>query len=295
MLNLPSPTAVICHDAGSANLIISWLKADSGVKVQAYMQGPAAQLWDNAFPHQPLCDSLHNALHGARTLLSGTGWASDLEHNARQIASTRSIRNIAVLDHWVNYVPRFEREGVLHWPDEIWVADSYALELAQHTLPGIQVRQLENIYLNDQVSRIGAPPANGTVLVMLEPVRNSWGRDRQGEFQALDYLIEHLDYIYPDGVTKVILRQHPSEPPGKYRAMLEHNSLLQMDTSRDVAAAVSQADVVAGVESFSLTIALAAGRPVYTSLPPWAPELRLPQTGIRQIRHLVPLLNPNRC
>jgi hypothetical protein len=55
-----------------------------------------------------------------------------------------------------------------------------------------------------------------------------------------------------------------------------------------MAAAISQADIVAGVESFALTLALAAGRTVYSSLPPWAPALRLPQEGIRQIRRLYP-------
>lgn len=285
MLELATPTAVVCHDAGAANLILGWLKAGGGdTEVRAFMQGPAEALWRTAFPRQPLCGSLEEALDGVQTLLSGTGWASALEHQARQVAHARSMRSVAVLDHWVNYAARFEREGQVQWPSEVWVADAYALALVRQVLPGLPVRQLDNLYLNAQVARIGAAPGDGTVLVVLEPVRNTWGRDREGEFQALDYLFACLDRLWP-GVAQVLLRQHPSEPSGKYQSWLSRYPVARMDTSRDVAAAINLADVVVGVESFALTIALAAGRPVYSSLPPWAPPLRLPHTGIQQIRH----------
>lgn len=289
MLDLATPTAVVCHDAGATNLILGWLKAGGGTAVRAFMQGPAATLWRAAFPEQPLCVSLEEALDGAQALLSGTGWASALEHQARQMAHARGIRSVAVLDHWVNYAPRFEREGQVQWPDDVWVADAYALALARQALPGLPARQLDNLYLAAQVSHIGPAPGDGTVLVVLEPVRNAWGRDREGEFQALDYLFEHLGLLWPAGVAQVLLRPHPSESPDKYQAWLTRHPVARMDTSVDVAAAISRADVVVGVESFALTIALAAGRPVYSSLPPWAPAFRLPHAGIQQIRHLSPL------
>lgn len=287
MLKLSVPTALVCHDAGATNIIIGWLKASAGTApLQAFMQGPAAQLWNTAFPEHPICGSLDEALEGAQTLLSGTGWASELEHKARQVAFSRGVYNVAVLDHWVNYFQRFERAGQVQLPDEVWVADPYALELAQSHLPGLPVRQFDNLYLNAQVASVGEAPGNGTILVVLEPVRNTWGKDREGEFQALDYIFDHIDKLWPEDVTRVLLRQHPSEPLDKYQAWLVRHSVVHMDSSRDVAAAISQADLVVGLESFALTIALAAGRPVFSGLPPWAPALRLPQKGIQQIRHM---------
>lgn len=289
MLDLATPIAVVCHDAGATNLILGWLKAVGGTAVRAFMQGPAAALWRATFPELPLCGSLEESLDGAQSLLSGTGWASAVEHQARQIAHARGLYSVAVLDHWVNYALRFERDGQVQWPNEVWVADADALVLARRALPGMLVRQLDNLYLAAQVRNIGPAPGDGTVLVVLEPVRNTWGMDREGEFQALDYLFEHLGRLWPAGVAKVMLRPHPSESPDKYRAWLAHLPLVRMDTSADVGAAISRADVVVGVESFALTIALAAGRPVFSSLPPWAPALRLPHAGIQQIRHLSPI------
>ena len=286
MINARGPLAVVCHDAGATNLILSWLSSDSSLEVRAFMRGPAADLWRIAFPKAALCSSLEEALDGAQTLLSGTGWASLLEHEARQKAKANGIFSVAVLDHWVNYSERFELDGLVQLPDEIWVADAYALELAQKTFPSLLIRQMDNLYLKTQVAKVGKAPGDGTVLVLMEPVRDSWGLEREGEFQALDFLFENFDRLWPGSTAKVLLRPHPSEPASKYQAWLERHSQVCLDWSLDVATAISRADFVVGLESFALTIALEAGRPVYSSLPPWAPELRLPQVGIQQIRYL---------
>ena len=285
MHGLSSPVAVVAHDAGATNLILAWLKAWGGV-VRAYMQGPAAELWRVAFPNAPLCASLDETLAGAASLVSGTGWASKLEHEARVLASSMNVHMVAVLDHWVNYPPRFERDGQVQFPDELWVADEYAKRIAEEVLPRIPVRQFENLYLTAQVARVRSAPAQGSVLYVLEPVRQTWGRDVEGEFQALDFALAHLDDLLPGGVGRILLRPHPSESPDKYHHYLARDSRIHMDTSADMAEALSRTDVVVGVESFALTLALGAGRPVYSSLPPWAPALRLPHAGIRQIRHL---------
>jgi hypothetical protein len=285
MLKITCPTAVVCHDAGATNLILGWLQAGICSDVRAFMQGPAVNLWSSTFPNQHQCNSLEDALSGAQILISGTGWASSLEHQARKLAHDRGIRSVAVLDHWVNYPERFEREGEVQLPSEIWVADTYALDVAQKILPDIPVYQLENLYLKTQVTHINPAPCTDTILVVLEPVRNTWGHDREGEFQALDYFFDSLDSLWPN-VKQVLLRPHPSESSSKYKSWLGRYSIARMDTSGDVATAISRADVVVGVESFALVIALSAGRPVYSTLPPWAPALRLPHTGIQQIRYL---------
>jgi len=285
MHGLDGPIAVVAHDAGATNLIISWLKAWGG-GVRAHVQGPAAKLWFEAFPDQPVYSELDETLKGAVTLVSGTGWASSLEHEARMYACSMGLRSVAVLDHWVNYLPRFERDGIVQWPDELWVADDWARRIAEELFPGIPLRQFENSYLQTQVAMVKPAPGEGNLLYLLEPIRQTWGRQMDGEFQALDFALAHVDDLLPKGVSKIILRPHPSESPDKYSDYLLLNQRIKLDTSADLAQALSFADVVVGVESFALTLALAAGRPVYSSLPPWAPPLRLPHTDIQQIRHL---------
>jgi hypothetical protein len=286
---LSGRAAVVAHDAGAANVIVSWLMAESQVEVSVFMQGPAELIWRRAFPGRRLFSSIGGVLEGSNTLISGTGWSSDLEHNSRVAARSIGVRNVAVIDHWVNYTSRFERNGVVQLPDEVWVCDADARVLAEHALPGVPVRQWANLYLAEQLRSLGPPPGSGTLLVILEPTRDTWGRSICGEFQALDYLFEHLEWLMPAGAVEVLLRPHPSESADKYQRWLTFDPRVLIDTSPDVSSAISRADVVVGLESVALTIALAAGRPVFSSLPPWAPPLRLPQSGIREIRHMVQL------
>jgi hypothetical protein len=287
MTDWPLPTAVVAHDAGAANLIIAWVKA-WGWPVRACVRGPALELWEQAFPAQPTWATPEEAMGGCLSLLTGTGWASTLEHDARREGRLRGLRVAAVVDHWINYLPRFERAGETVWPNELWVADDWAAQIARHAFPSLPIRQFENLYLQAQVALVAPPPGDGSLLYVLEPVRNDWGRGMEGEFQALEYFLANRHVLERCPISRILLRPHPSDPAGKYARYLDAGSQIELDRSRDMADALNQADMVAGVESFALTLALAAGRTVYSSLPPWAPALRLPQEGIRQIRLLSP-------
>ena len=154
------------------------------------MHGPAAALWQARFGAVPTVD-LEDAMADAASVLTGTGWASDLEHRARKAARDRGLRSAAVIDHWINYRGRFVRGADEVLPDEIWVTDDDALDIAKSEFSGVEVRSMPNLYLQ-QVSR--APPLRPDdrgILFFAEPVQSAWGRDRPGEFQALDYFIEH--------------------------------------------------------------------------------------------------------
>ena len=94
---IKSPLAVVCHDAGAANLIVEWLKDYSG-ELRVCMEGPARVIWRKHFPDKKLIP-INRVIKDSTTLLSGTGWA-DLEHSARIDAKIRGIKSIAVIDHW---------------------------------------------------------------------------------------------------------------------------------------------------------------------------------------------------
>jgi hypothetical protein len=280
---LPKPLAVVCHDAGSANIIKYWFQ-DNSEGVQFFLYGPAKNIWGLS-TSQVFFDVELN-LDNFGCLVSGTSWASSVEHIARIQASLLGIKSIAVLDHWVNYLSRFEKNGFARLPDELWVADDVAYKIAKETFPSVEVHSFTNMYLNAQVSKVAKPPQNGTLLYTLEPVRNTWGKNSPGEFQALDYALKNLDKLSSSKINRIILRLHPSEPVEKYSDYITKDSRIIIDSSHDLSGALSQSDLVVGVESFALVVALAAGRPVFSSLPPWAPAIRLPQREIKQIRYL---------
>jgi len=294
-----SPVAVVCHDAGAANLVFAWLRdwARCGLldlyEFRLVLRGPAQVAWQAravALPNMQLHTELHPALAGAHCVLTGTGWASSLEHDARKLASLQHIPSIAVIDHWVNYQPRFERAGEVVLPDTIWVSDPYAADMATQIFKGIPVIELPNFYLQDMVKAI--PPVDPNclnVLYVLEPIRNDWGTGHAGEFQALDFFAQHVVEMVGTQPVHISLRPHPSDAPGKYDAWIQAHSHLNvgLDKQLTLNQAIKHAKWVVGAETFAMVVADAAGRQTYSSLPPWAHRSSLPQASIKHLRDLV--------
>lgn len=284
LIDLPSPITVVCHDAGGANLILSWLENWNG-ESYLHMEGAAANIFRN-FSHSIDFSRLNLSLKKSKALITGTGWGSNLEHEARIMASEMGVYNISVLDHWVNYRERFIRSGKLQLPDEIWVTDKDAFILASDIFPEIPIFIKPNYYLRKQLALISSPPKKNHVLYLLEPVRSKWGGRILGEYQALEYALEQLILITGNNDFKLFLRPHPSESLSKYQKYVDLFPNIEFDSHGNIASAISNADIVIGVETYGLIIANASGRRVYSSLPPWAPQLRLPHSGIIQLRDL---------
>lgn len=291
----PRP-AIVLHDAGAANLVIGWLADRLPAGARVHVAGPAEGLWRQRFPDAPPVADLPATLAGATGLLSGTGWASALEHQARAGWRGAQGRSIAAVDHWVNYRERFVRSGETVLPDEIWVGDSHAQAIARRDLPTVAVKQFRNVYLASHVAAVRAArarmarPERPHLLYALEPIRLPWRSSdpRPGEFQALDYLFAALDRIGLGDGCGLALRPHPSDPEGKYDAWLAAaGPRAWLDATKPLAEAIAGAVAVAGCESFVLVIAEAAGVRTISTLPPWGHRLRLPQPGIERLAALL--------
>ncbi|MBN8811831.1 MULTISPECIES: hypothetical protein [unclassified Sphingomonas] len=278
--------AIVAHDAGAANHIFSWIGGEGGT-YRVLVEGVAARLWVQRFGTAPAEMMLDAVLRDVDFVVTGTGWASDLEHAARKQARALGLRTAAVVDHWVNYRERFVRDGEEVLPDEIWVTDEYALAEARRRLDGVPIVLKPNWYLAEQVAAAGPPAVQGDLLFVAEPARDDWGRGNAGEFQTLDFLWAHRDVAGINAGVAMRIRPHPSDPPGKYDAWIAAHPGSRLDHSRDMGEALRSALWVAGLQSYALVIALASGRPAICALPPWAPPNRLPHTGLLKLRDVI--------
>jgi hypothetical protein len=296
-INLPKYVSVVCHDAGAANHIFSWIKAELSVREdfidnwQVLLGGPAAKLWvDYGLPECNLCQCFDQVLNGASLLLCGTGWASNLEYDAIQLAHTREIHSVAVVDHWTNYRARFIRGETENLPNEIWVTDEYAMELAYSEFPNIDIIQMPNIYLEntvDSVHTMETMSGNGNnILYVLEPIREVWGESLlKGEFQALNYFAKKIYSIASGEDLAVRLRHHPSDAVGKYDLWVKNqiNLNVEVDSEKSLEASLAWSDIVVGCQTYAMVIALAAGKKVFTSIPPYATPCILPHKEILKL------------
>lgn len=308
------PLTVVAHDAGAANHIFAWL---SNERPTVCLAGPAQALWQAHIQktarlpdsrlglplerdsEQPflLESALVAALADAATVITGTGWESNLEHDARKLARERGIHSIAVIDHWTNYADRFVRNGETVLPDEIWVSDSYAADIARLNFPTVSVVQQDNVYLSGLVAEVesrqlpAAKHGNDRVLYVLEPIRHIWGELAEpGEFLALDYFMAQRHRAQVSVDAEIRLRPHPSEPIGKYDAWLARRGdpRVSLDQSASLADALAWSNIVAGCQTYAMVLALACGRKVLSTIPAWAPPCALPHQGIEKIAQLDP-------
>lgn len=284
---LPRPYAVAIHDAGAANMIAAWAAAASHPPDRVLVAGPAGAIWQQRFGKGAAIHDDPKALDAMACLVTGTGWASDFEHRARVAAARAKMQSIAVVDHWVNYEARFEREARVQMPDAIWVGDQDARRIASEVFPGHPIEQHPNLYLEEQASQAGPLPEDGDILFVMEPTHSVWGRGEPGEFQALDYLLTNGANVGVSPRAPIRLRPHPSDPVGKYDAWLSRHPRARLDPSLDMASALAPARWVVGLHSVGLVIALAAGRETISALPPWAPPCVLPHMGIIKLADAV--------
>lgn len=278
--SLTTDYAVAIHDAGAANMIAAWVAAASTPPKVVIAQGPARAIWEQRFGTTPLVEDDVELIAFAGTLISGTGWASDLEHRARIEAAELRMASIAVIDHWVNYAMRFEREGHAQLPDTIWVGDTDAARVARETFAHTIIEQHPNLYLDQQARDAGPTPQDGDALFLSEPARSDWGAGMPGEFQALDHFMERRQSAGIPVGTSIRIRPHPSDNKGKYDDWIARHPSARLDQSRDMAAALRGARWVVGLNSAGLVIALEAGRETISALPPHAPPCVLPHRGI---------------
>ena len=276
--------SIVAHDAGGANILIEMLLQERIRNIQVFMDGPARILWDVAYPDISCYESLESAIITSDLLITGSGWASRTEHRALAIARAHNIECITVLDHWVNYAERFIRNGEQILPDQFWVTDSYALEIAKKTFLERTILQIPNYYLERQLRDVDlSVKANPKeLLYVLEPMRSNWGGGSPGEFQALDFFMQKISCLGLPKDILIILRPHPSDSSEKYDGWirLHSNINVHIDRSINISNSLSRATWVVGCESFALVLGLMAGKIIYCSLPPWAPACRLPHAGI---------------
>lgn len=132
-------TLAVCHDAGGARTLIpvaNELK-HRGMPIKVVTAGPSIPIWRkecSSLSAVEVSDSMTvpEAVQLLKeyepdTLLSASGLYNQIEHTFRLAAQTLHIRSLAVLDSWLNYGERFQREAngaaVICRPDTVCVID----------------------------------------------------------------------------------------------------------------------------------------------------------------------------
>lgn len=291
-------TAIVCHDAGGAEILSDYVLVNSDQYVYV-LEGPALLIFGKKIDGIETV-SLPTSVALADELLCGTSWASDLEYNAIAAFSKAGKKTSAFLDHWVNYRERFTRNAEVHLPDEILVGDEYAAQLAETIFPATPVRLFPNPYwasIKKELNHYNTSSRKNPhgILYVCEPVKDhalkQFGDERYWGFTEEDAVLFFFERValFPEAEQGITIRPHPSEALGKYNWVAEQfGSKYPISISNEISLYQQVADSVTvfGCESMAMVIALFAGKKVVSCLPPGSKNCSLPFKEIKMLRNI---------
>lgn len=285
------PVAIVAHDAGGAELLSSYV-ARNDVPCRFVLEGPAVQIFQRKLGLVSRV-SLADALATCNSFLTGTSRTSELEWRAIKEAKAAKKFTVTFLDHWVNYRMRFIRNNQECLPNEIWVGDAVAQELAGNTFLKTLIRLMPNPYFDDiseQFLEIANVPMSQTkdglnVLFLCTPIDPAAGLGYT-EFDALRYFYSNRKVLGAP-MSNLVLRPHPSESTGKYQDVTkELGSEVKLGGAAPLLQEIAESDVVVGCDSMAMVVALIVGRRVISAIPPGGRVTRLPQKEIESLQLL---------
>lgn len=284
---------VVSHDAGGANLLAYWLRdnSDSSSNYVFILDGVAREIFQRILNirFHPFED-LDEHLKDCSAVLCTTGCLNGLGQLAMLRAKEYGVYTISILDHWINYKERFLYKSQVISPDEAWVFDNYAYELARNCFSNMKIFLKENSYLSGSKINIPYIGNSSNFLYISQPIKKStleafsdekyYGYD---EYDAFKYLISVLK---DKKINKLTIRLHPSEGVQKLTeyGLLANSIEIQEDFSSNLIESLSKHQYVVGCFSYAMAIALKHGKSVYDCIPIENTLARLPHVEIKNIR-----------
>lgn len=290
LLSLPRPIHVVTHDAGAAEHIFYWLTHLLGEQIlkkddlTLSAHGPSLSILRSEFGalESLTAPGRKASIVGAASLLAGTGWASDVEWSAINEYQARGAKTAAVIDHWVNFEERMQRNGNQARPDKYLVVDGEAEAIACRIWGVASVQRLPDLKFQYFKKQFDGSLPKHTVLYAAEPFPAEWS-DRAGkELEVLSYALSGLQTSGLE-FENLIVRPHPAESMEKYLTFSRKIENISINVTREqpLADILSRALAVVSADSSLLVLAIKLGIPAFCSLPPQFGRSRLPHQQIQ--------------
>ncbi len=289
--------AVICHDAGAAEILVAYIHAHVD-EAQWTLYTPKDSPCERIAKREGLATQENLDLDTYDALFFGTGWQNKIERTFVQKAKRLGIPSFAFLDHWSSYRERFDYPDA-HWrdnlPDFVVVSDTKAEEIAKRYALSTVLR-VNNHYLQKQLSHLQTEEStvNESLLFLSEPTREvalstygdpmHWGFD---QYSALEEILRNFDKFQCKGLS---IRLHPSEKNHNYNTLLKKfphiKSQIYPAALYPLEKDLLRSKMIIGFDTMALYTAALSHKPVLSFLPSDTRDFLLPLPPSHQLRSL---------
>ncbi|CAN2170645.1 hypothetical protein MCERE155_00039 [Candidatus Nanopelagicaceae bacterium] len=291
--------AVVLNDAGSANVILSYLQ-DFENTFDILASGPALDLLERAEIQYRLItfDEICNLQYDV--ILLGLSFPSDIDLRVTQALQESDSLLVTFLDHWSFSETDFIFQSKLLLPDMFVVTDSDAFTRAVQHFPGTSVVQIENSYLSDSLERFLSLPqkhiSQSSILYLAEPLsveKNSNLANLFGSYSSQDLEFKVFEYmqscikLFAPQCTQIVIRPHPVQSKTYFGTeYLAGNYKVSISEEPSLVEDIRAAEVVVGIHTMALVVARHLGKDSYTCLPPGSGDCAIKGIDIKYLRDL---------
>jgi hypothetical protein len=285
MLQLPGKNiAFVCSDQAGANACTAMAKMIGGrTRISVYSN----RKYNNDM-QQVVYTNEQPSLDKVETVFLGTSHPASSDYfelNCLKTAKQKNIYTISFIDHWVNFKLRFtDSNGELTFPNEIWVVDEKAKQLAvEEGLPPELIKVTGNpyhYYLKHEwkpfwegksyLSSLNITPNALHIVFAPDPLSLRNKKERTG-FSEEEALHDILDVIsnFNDENLFLIVKCHPLQPLEILAKEIEKTEWpnVSLIKNADSLELINIADLVIGFYSNFLLDAKAMGKKVVRYFP----------------------------
>ncbi len=286
---------LIAHDAGGAELILSWILTNKRDFIVS-LSGPAKKIFSKKIKNLKNTN-YKKSINECDWVLTGSGWHTNFEYNAIDLAKNKNKKVITLLDHWVLFRERFVRKNRKIFPNEIWVCNNEALRIAKKRIPEVKlIKKIDNFYFKKIKDKLKKYPKikktkSIKILYVTEPLsklskfyKHTY-KLNYDEFEALEYFFNNIKNFKNQSIRLITIRPHPSERVNKYSYLIKKykNFKIVIKNSTTLINEIINHNWIVGCNTTPMVIGILNKNKVFSSIPKKGTKSYLPFKQIKNI------------
>jgi len=263
----------IISDPGSANIILSIVKKFKLKRINFFFTGHNTKKYFSNFKKKFLeINSLKNLIKKNYFDLGviGTGYPPKYIHLANYLKNYK-ILTVAILDHWLNFLGRFKKNKSLFKPDIILMTHKINYRL-DNFFKHIKIFNVKNYYLEEQIREIKKIKKTKYDCCYISDPASYIINAKVRKKLIVDSMVSFISFIKNRRITKVLIRPHPNDNLFSFNNMIKKiikykeydESNLIISKSKNISKDIGSSNLIFGMKSFGLFIALKAKKNVYS-------------------------------